>query len=139
LLVSVSILIHALGSTAWVALLLRRYTNHEGYWKSRDLLMIWVMSALVLLLLHFVEIVIWAVAYLLLPGVTELVSFEQALYFSLVTFTTLGYGDITLGHAWRVLSGVEAMTGILLFGWSTAMLFLVVQKSWSTTQVTQTQ
>ena len=106
---------------------------------SRDLLMIWVLSALVLLLLHFVEIVMWAVTYLLLPGLTELVSLEQALYFSFVTFTTLGYGDITLGQAWRVLSGVEATTGILLFGWSTAMLFLVVQRSWSMVQVRPTQ
>jgi hypothetical protein len=42
----------------------------------------------------------------------------------------LGYGGITLDPEWRVLSGLEAMNGILLFGWSTALLFAVVQRSW---------
>ena len=50
------------------------------------------------------------------------------MYVSLVTFTTLGYGDITLDLRWRWLSGIEAMNGILLFGWTTATLFWIVQK-----------
>ena len=50
-----------------------------------------------------------------------------------VTFTTLGYGDITLvEHDWRLLSGIEALNGILLVGWTTAFLFMVVQRSWTT-------
>ncbi len=48
--------------------------------------------------------------------------------FSTVTYTTLGYGDITLPPVWRVMSGFEAMNGILLFGWSTAMFYAVVQR-----------
>lgn len=47
-----------------------------------------------------------------------------------VTFTTLGYGDIVLGPEWRLLSGIEAINGIVLFGWSTAFLFAIVQRSW---------
>jgi hypothetical protein len=44
---------------------------------------------------------------------------------------TLGYGDITLiDNEWRVLSGVEALNGILLVGWTTALLFTVFQRSW---------
>jgi hypothetical protein len=44
----------------------------------------------------------------------------------------LGYGDITLvEHEWRLLSGIEALNGILLVGWTTALLFLVVQRSWA--------
>jgi len=51
-----------------------------------------------------------------------------------VTFTTLGYGDITLPEQeWRMLSGIEALNGILLVGWTTAFLFAVVQRSWSST------
>ena len=87
-------------------------------------------AALVLLLLHFVEVTIWALSYLGLPAISRLESLEQAVYFSLVTFTDLGYGCITLDPEWRVLSGLEAMNGILLFGWSTALLFAVVQRSW---------
>jgi hypothetical protein len=60
----------------------------------------------------------------------ELATFEQAAYFSFVTFTTLGYGDITLSESWRLLSGIEALNGILLVGWTTAMIFTVVQRIW---------
>ena len=78
----------------------------------------------------WVEVVLWATTYRLLPG-NHLDSFEKATYFSMVTFTTLGYGDITLAdHQWRLLSGIEALNGILLVGWTTAFLFLVVQRSW---------
>ena len=54
-------------------------------------------------------------------------SMEQAVYFSLVTFTTLGYGDITLDAPWRILTGIEALNGVLLLGWSTALTFAVIQ------------
>jgi hypothetical protein len=83
--------------------------------------------------LMLTAVVVWALAYLLvLPG-DHLDAFEKAAYFSVVTFTTLGYGDITLvEHEWRLLSGVEALNGSLLVGWTTALLFLVVQRSWKT-------
>jgi voltage-gated potassium channel len=77
-----------------------------------------------------VEIVIWAGAYLALVPVSELASFEEAVYFSFVTFTTLGYGDITLSEGFRLLSGIEALNGIILVGWTTAMIFSVVQHIW---------
>ena len=83
-----------------------------------------------LLVLHLTEALIWAVVYLILPDTPNISTFEEAVYFSLVTFTTLGYGDITLGPEWRLLSGAEAVNGILLAGWSTALLFTVVQRSW---------
>ena len=76
------------------------------------------------------EIVVWALAYLYLLPPNVLGTFEEATYFSFVTFTTLGYGDITLTEVWRILSGIEALNGILLIGWSTAMVFAVVQRTW---------
>ncbi len=45
-----------------------------------------------------------------------------------MTYTTLGYGDITLSGPWRIMSGIEAINGVLLAGWSTAALFALVQK-----------
>jgi voltage-gated potassium channel len=67
--------------------------------------------------LHVIEIHLWALSYMLvLPG-DPLDTYERAVYFSFVTFTTLGYGDVTLSmQNWRILSGVEAMNGILLAG-----------------------
>ena len=58
----------------------------------------------------------------------EFDSLEPALYFSTVTFTTLGYGDITLTEGWRLLSAFEAANGIILFGVSTAFVFAMIQK-----------
>jgi hypothetical protein len=62
---------------------------------------------------------VWGVAYLKL-GVFE--TLEEAVYFSLVSFTTLGFGDVLLRHDWRLLAGMEAANGFLNFGLLTALL-----------------
>jgi len=93
-------------------------------------MLVLINTALIVFALHTVEIVIWAAAYQALIPINELATFEEAVYFSFVTFTTLGYGDITLSAGWRLLSGIEAMNGIILVGWTTAMIFSVVQHIW---------
>ena len=60
-----------------------------------------------------------AVAYLAIGIVNGL---EEAVYFSTVTFSTLGYGDITPAVGWRVFAALEAMNGFILIGWSIAYL-----------------
>jgi voltage-gated potassium channel Kch len=55
-------------------------------------------------------------------------SFEEALYFSTVTFTTVGYGDIVPGREWRQLATFEAINGWLIFGWTTALIIAVIQR-----------
>lgn len=127
-LVAVTVSIHATGTSFGMRTMLRRYAGHDGEWRSSQLWRVYLWTAVTLLGLHFMEICVWALAYLWLPAVEGL---EKAVYFSLVTFTTLGYGDITLMPGPRVMSGIEAMNGILLFGWSTALFFAVVQRSWS--------
>lgn len=67
----------------------------------------------------------WAVTYLMLGALANL---EEALYFSIVTFTTLGYGDITLSGEFRLLASFEAANGIIIFGWSTAIIMAVAQR-----------
>jgi hypothetical protein len=82
----------------------------------------------VVALLFFASIVesaIWAATYVALGAIS---TFEQALYFSTVTFTTLGFGDITLAQDWRLLSSFQAANGTILFGWSTALVFAFVQR-----------
>lgn len=87
-------------------------------------------TALVLISLHVLEAFLWALLFLSAPAKSGFDSFHDALYFSMVTFTTLGYGDITLNPDWQLLAGVEGMVGIVVFGLTTAMLFAVIQKSW---------
>jgi hypothetical protein len=62
---------------------------------------------------------IWALAYWFL-GVFD--TMEASIYFSLVSFTTLGYGDVLLTHQWRILGGMAAANGLLNFGLVTALL-----------------
>lgn len=68
---------------------------------------------------------IWAALYLIL-GI--FVTLEAAVYFSIVAFTTLGFGDVLLPQEWRLLSGLEAMNGLLMFGLLTAMLVEVLRR-----------
>lgn len=62
---------------------------------------------------------LWAIAYLWLGAFGTL---EEAVYFSLVCFTTLGFGDVLLPHSWRILAGMTATNGFLHFGLLTALL-----------------
>lgn len=80
---------------------------------------------LAIVLLHLIQVGLWAVVFWaarLLPNL------ETALYFSLESYTTIGFGDVVLGPGWRVLAGIEGLTGILLVGWSTAFVFSVVNR-----------
>ncbi len=77
-------------------------------------------------LLVTIHVWLWAFAYRFLD-IQEFKTLEDAVYFSTVTFTTLGYGDIVLHDEWRVLSGIEAANGIVLLGWGTAFLFEIMQ------------
>ena len=128
-LVTLTVVIHAIGTTLWIRHIGRRYADQKS-WRRRTAIMILIRTVLILMTLHAVEIMLWAGSYILLLPAGELASYEQAVYFSIVTFTTLGYGDITLSEGWRMLSGIEALNGILLIGWTTAMLFAVVQHMW---------
>jgi hypothetical protein len=60
--------------------------------------------------------------------VGALQNFEPALYFSMVTFTTLGYGDVLLDDRWRLMASFEAANGIIIFGLSTAVVVAAVQR-----------
>ncbi len=125
--------VHALGTASWI----RHLQAIAKSGLNKKLSSMWLqlkllcLTAGVLLLLHIVEVTIWAVVYrLLIPG-EEFINFEEALYFSTVSFTALGFGDVVIEGSWRLLSAIQAMTGLLVFGWSTALLFAVVQRIWS--------
>lgn len=83
-------------------------------------------SALWLLAALSIAIWIWAGFFLALGCFDDL---EQSLYFSMVAFTTLGFGDVTLPQEWRILSGMIAANGLLLFGLNTAFLIEVLHRT----------
>jgi len=122
-LTAVCVIVHAIGMTT-----LLRWVNHvvarmrARFWFSTWML---VRTAGWIILLHLIEITIWAFFYAWVHGMPDLPS---ALYFSVVTYTTTGYGDLVLPNEWRLVGGVEALTGILMCGWSAAFFFAVVNR-----------
>ncbi len=76
--------------------------------RSRRRLFVWIV------LLHLIRVGLWAVVFW---QARELPTLETAVYFSLATYTTIGFGDVVLGPGWRVLAGIEGLTGIPLVSW----------------------
>ena len=80
----------------------------------------------IMLAAHFIEVFAWAFFYL----ATDMLSnFRAAMLYSVNSYTTLGASNIELPGRWSGLGGLEAMTGMLMFGWSTAVLAVIVQES----------
>lgn len=76
-----------------------------------------------ILFLHVIQTSIWAGFYYVKNLFSD---FETSLYFSMVSFTTIGYGDVLLPRNWRLLGVIEGFSGVLLCGVSTAFIFAVV-------------
>jgi hypothetical protein len=127
LVIGLTILIHGYGTIYWIKFIRKKYKKNLKNSLTKKIVWNLIYTAIFLLSLNFLEAIIWGFTYYLLPGITEFESIEKAIYFSLVTFTTLGYGDITINSANRMLAGFEAMNGVLLLGWTTAMMFSLLQ------------
>ena len=116
--ISLTVLIHTFGLIAIthvMASLVARFRMHGR--RSRVMAMISIVFGLFAVLT--VEIWLWAIFYLLIGAFPDIAT---ALYFSTVTFSTLGYGDVLPPERWRQLAALEAVNGFLLIGWSTAYL-----------------
>jgi Ion channel len=90
------------------------------------LMAVMIPTVLVLMVTHALEVIVWSSAYSILDAAaagTDLV------YFAFVNYTTLGYGDVLPVERWRLLGPVTAMNGVLLFGWSTAVIFEVLRRT----------
>jgi hypothetical protein len=74
---------------------------------------------------HVAEVGVWAITY----RVLQVIPNGNVLYFAFVNYTTLGYGDVLPGARWHLLGPAAAMNGILLFGWSTAVIFEVLRSA----------
>ena len=88
---------------------------------------VYVVSGVVIIMfcVSLFEVLLWAIPYL---ASGSLQGFEEAVYFSMVTYTTLGSGDVVLSERWRLLASFEAANGIIMFGWPTAIIMAVIKK-----------
>ncbi|HJZ70765.1 MAG TPA: potassium channel family protein [Vicinamibacterales bacterium] len=121
-LMALCVTIHAGGLTYALRRLRRSPMPAPRFWSSTRL---FVAIAVWIVLLHLAEVSAWAAAYTWNGAMPDL---ETALYFSAVTYTTTGYGDVVLPQGWRLDGGVEALTGILMCGWSTGFFFAIVNR-----------
>jgi Ion channel len=80
-------------------------------------------AVVAMLALHGVEIWLFALVYLVVGAIPEL---EAALYFSSISYSTVGYSDTHIAHQWRLLGAFESVLGIFLLGWSTAFFFRMI-------------
>jgi hypothetical protein len=77
------------------------------------------------ILIHLAEIAVWAWFYLWAGCLPDA---ETALYFSGVTYATIGYGDLVLQAPWRLLAPIGGLTGILMCGLSTGLFFAMASR-----------
>ena len=126
--IGLTVVVQAQGTNFWLQKFVSVQERLSVDEFKRRTVRILIFTSFFLILLHLIQASIWAVVYLALPGIDEFESFEKSIYFSLVTFTTLGYGEITISSGNRILAGLEAVNGIMLIGWSTAFMYFVYQE-----------
>jgi hypothetical protein len=92
---------------------------------SLYLIAVMVPTVSILMITHAIEVIVWSLLYWTVeaapPG-------ANLTYFAFVNYTTLGYGDVLPAQDWRLLGPITAMNGVLLFGWSTAIIFEVLRR-----------
>jgi len=121
----INIGLHALVTVVAVAIARSaglRHTNRPRL----HLMGVMIAAAVVLKIAHMLEILMWAATYNVVQAAA---ADTDLLYFAFVNYTTLGYGDITPVREWRLIGPLTAMNGVLLFGWSAAILFEVLRKT----------
>lgn len=119
-LVAITVTIHAMGLATSRKIFARLESRGTEF--SRITFQI-ISITWLLIVIHAVEISVWALFYWWQKCLPDI---ESAFYFSSVTYTTIGYGDLLLPMDWRMLGAAEGLTGILMCGLSTAYFFAVV-------------
>lgn len=115
--VSAICLIHLVG----LALLTRLLRSHSRAFRRLRIMPLTLLLAATVGIIGIHSFEIWLYAGLYL-GLGAFGTFEQALYFSTVTYASIGYGDLLMPHQWRILGAIEGAAGIIMLGWSTAYL-----------------
>ena len=121
----VTVLMHALGTLFVSRRIHRRWEERKQRpWRlGAEFLVARMVGGL--LLLHLAEAIVWALFFMAAGLLPQL---EAAVYFSLTSYTTVGYGDLLLKEPWRLLGPIEAAVGILMLGWSTGLLVALITR-----------
>jgi hypothetical protein len=121
--VAVCLLLHVAGVLVMAESLLQRrdYLERKGATTRYAILLILLFSGI--MFLHVTETILWAAFYYTRTLFND---FETSLYFSLTSYSTIGYGDVLLPQRWRLLGAIEGISGVLLCGISTAFVFAVM-------------
>jgi hypothetical protein len=130
-----NIAIHAIVMAAvlWAARIAdTRATSRQ----SLRLVGVMIAAVSVLMAAHIAEVGVWALTYRIVGAATPGTDF---IYFAFVNYTTLGYGDVTPVVHWHLLGPMTAMNGVLLFGWSTAVIFAILRSTLMTNQTEGTR
>jgi hypothetical protein len=121
----VNIAIHAFVMTI-VVQVAKAASAKNGSHSSLLLIAVMIPTVLILMITHALEVVVWSLAYSILEAAPP---DANLVYFAFVNYTTLGYGDVVPLERWRLLGPITAMNGVLLFGWSTAVIFEVLRRT----------
>jgi hypothetical protein len=121
----VNIAIHSLFMTAVIQIARSASMRIRAY-SAMGLSGVMVAVIASLMIAHSCEVFLWSVVYGLVEAVPPDV---QRVYFAFVNYTTLGYGDVVPVERWQLLGPMTAMNGVLLFGWSTAVIFEVLRRT----------
>ena len=121
--VSVCLIVHTAGVLLMAEWLLRRRDFFEQDAGRRHFALLIIMLFGGIIFLHLAQTSLWAVFYYTQDLFTD---FETSLYFSMVSFTTIGYGDVLLPRNWRLVGVIEGFSGVLLCGISTGFMFAVI-------------
>jgi Ion channel len=121
----INIMIHALITLTTIGV--ARQAGRQSTSRPRlHLMTVMAVTVLILMLAHTAEIFVWSLAYAAVGAAPE---GSDLLDFAFVNYTTLGYGDVTPLKGWRLIGPMTAMNGILMFGWSTALVFEVLRRT----------
>lgn len=104
---------------------MEKLRTHERTFAHHHATLIIVLFVLFMFLAVIADVWVWAAVYMIIGAIP---TFEEALYFSTVSFTTIGYGDVVLGREWRLLAAFEGANGMIIFGWTTALVIAVIQR-----------
>ena len=118
-----NIAIHALVMVV-VIRVARRADELATAYQTLRLIAVMIATVTVLMIAHVAEVLVWSLIYVAIDVAPE---GADPVYFAFVNFTTLGYGDVTPVKRWNLLGPMTAMNGVLMFGWSTAVIFEVLR------------